>query len=522
MKRLWKKNKGIMSFAFLAVMVSEGLLLGIDMLKGKVADSAVRGDLRLLLIYFAIIGISSVLMPFCFYGFTLFIQIFRVRCETELRKNLFFSILGRSYPQYLENPEGSYLSCYTSQIGELEFAYFNSVFGFSQIVANYLIALTMLLYLNPYFLILSVIGVIPALVIPGLLQKVTTKAERNKIYEKDRNIAMLNEYISGIEVILSYGKRKAFSNVFSESTHKLMKASAKPNMLMVTAKNLTQLLLEIYAIAIIAVAAFDVAKGKLSVGSYIASIGILSQIVGNTAFTSFYLQQFSAVKETIKHIIEISQYEKTDDSKEITLDEVEQIEYSDVSFSHDESRDIINGFSMNAKQKGIYLIKGESGSGKSTLMNLMFNYYRPKRGRVLLNGNDASKISNIDDLITIMRQEAIFFDGSLRENLTMFREISDEEVINLMKKTGLDKYADSDVLSKPVGSYSGGEKRRMMVVRALLRKSPILILDEPFANLDSESINAIEKVLAEEKGRFIFVISHQELGKSTLVREISL
>ena len=101
-----------------------------------------------------------------------------------------------------------------------------------------------------------------------------------------------------------------------------------------------------------------------------------------------------------------------------------------------------------------------------------------------------------------MRQDSIFFDGSLADNLSMYRSVSDEKLMDGLRRLGLDHLAKPEVLHAPLGQYSGGEARRLMVLRALLRGSEIIILDEPLANLDPESIRLLEEVLAKEEDRF--------------------
>ena len=122
------------------------------------------------------------------------------------------------------------------------------------------------------------------------------------------------------------------------------------------------------------------------------------------------------------------------------------------------------------------------------------------------------QIANLNELVTIMRQESIFFDGSLADNLTMYRPVSDEVLIQGLQRLGLTHLAKAEVLHAPLSEYSGGEARRLMVLRALLRQSEIIILDEPLANLDPESIQLLEEVLTEEDNRFLLVITHQAIS----------
>ena len=160
-----------------------------------------------------------------------------------------------------------------------------------------------------------------------------------------------------------------------------------------------------------------------------------------------------------------------------------------------------------------YLLKGVSGSGKTTSVNLLLDYYRPSAGSVKINDIPVNEIKNLNQIITIMRQDAVLFEESLKNNITMYQEIPDEKVISLLSKVGLDRYANHDSLDMVIHeggtNLSGGEKRRVTLARSIIRETPILILDEPLANLDEKNAKAIESQLLSIKDRTVIIISHQ-------------
>lgn len=160
-----------------------------------------------------------------------------------------------------------------------------------------------------------------------------------------------------------------------------------------------------------------------------------------------------------------------------------------------------------------YLLKEISGSGKTTSVNLLLDYYRPGSGVVEINSITVNEIKNLNQIITVMRQDAVLFEETLRNNITMYQEVSDEKVISVLFRVGLDKYANYDSLDMLIHeggtNLSGGEKRRVTLARSILRETPILILDEPLANLDEKNAKAIESQLLSIKDRTLIIISHQ-------------
>ena len=115
--------------------------------------------------------------------------------------------------------------------------------------------------------------------------------------------------------------------------------------------------------------------------------------------------------------------------------------------------------------------------------------------------------------MTIVRQDAILFHDTLRNNLTMYREVPDSRLIDVLKSVGLDRYANpqalDSILTEHGANFSGGEKKRICLARALLRDTDVLILDEPLANLDAATAERIEDLLLSISNRTILVVSHQ-------------
>ena len=115
--------------------------------------------------------------------------------------------------------------------------------------------------------------------------------------------------------------------------------------------------------------------------------------------------------------------------------------------------------------------------------------------------------------MTVVRQEAVLFRDTLRNNLAMFRDIPDGKLIEVLNDLGLSKFANTEALDELItengANLSGGEKKRICLARALLRDTDVLILDEPLANLDDATAKKIEDLLLSIKGKLMLVVSHQ-------------
>lgn len=159
------------------------------------------------------------------------------------------------------------------------------------------------------------------------------------------------------------------------------------------------------------------------------------------------------------------------------------------------------------------LIQGQSGCGKTTAINLLLKYYAPDKGSISIDGTSIAQCDDLYGLITVVRQEAVLFNDTLRNNLIMYHDIADNKLIAILHQLGLSKLANASALDSIIdekgANFSGGEKKRICLARALLRNTDVLIFDEPLANLDDASAMRIEKLLLSITGKTIIIVSHQ-------------
>lgn len=223
------------------------------------------------------------------------------------------------------------------------------------------------------------------------------------------------------------------------------------------------------------------------------------------------IQNIVSVKDIIKAADDFMQQETKLNGCELQSFET-ALDIKNVSFGY-ENHLIFHKFNFVFEKGKKYLIQGESGSGKTTLINLILKYYQVQSGIIMIDGLPLNDLDTVYNFITVVRQEAFIFNDTIRNNLSLYKDISDDELIVVLKSVNLKYLATKEGLEKCAGengnNFSGGEIKRLSLARALLRKTDILILDEPLANLDDENVGIVEDLILSVKGQTLLVISHQ-------------
>ncbi len=193
------------------------------------------------------------------------------------------------------------------------------------------------------------------------------------------------------------------------------------------------------------------------------------------------------------------------------------IEINNLSFSYNEEREILKGIDLSINKGEKVAIVGRSGSGKSTLLRLLLRYYDDYDGEILIDGINSKdiKLSSIYEMMSTIQQNVFMFDDSIESNIALYGNYSDEEIDNAILESGLKTLIDSlpNGKNSSVGengsNLSGGEKQRVSIARALIKNTPIILLDEATTSLDAETSFEIENSLLDIDGLTSLVVTHK-------------
>ncbi|MGL4383026.1 MAG: ABC transporter ATP-binding protein [Bacilli bacterium] len=480
--------------------------------KGVILDSAINVNSSLM-INSIILLVSFIILECLLY--TLFNQVkskFIVKCFSKLRSDYIESVVRLHYTDFTKSEKGDYIAKYTNDLEIIKNQYFGSITLLIYLVSKILFVSIALIILDYRIALITLILLSMPLYIPKLVEKQLASSQNNLISSVDSNLKLLVDWFNSFETIKLYSIESIINSKYRKSNTNVMNNLMRNYTINNRATLLTMLISYLSHFIIIAYSAYLVINGTFTAGLFFVAVGLIEQLSYPIISISGAIQNIISVRKTNEKIISIINY-STDDPKQNNLSSANNIIINNLSFSYQDNEILDNfnyAFNINTKT----LIQGESGSGKTTLIDLILHYYDNYQGNISIDNNEIRDINNIYSYITVVRQEPILFNDTLRNNITMYNEnIRDEEIYNILNKMNLEQYANinslNTIINENGNNLSGGEKKRICIARGLLRNTDILIFDEPLANLDYENSIIIEDILLAITNKIIIIVSHQ-------------
>lgn len=345
------------------------------------------------------------------------------------------------------------------------------------------------------------------LYIPKLIQNKIKNLNSKYVNSINNLTSLLNDYLSGYEIIHNYSLTQIFIKKFIDKNYNTQYDFYKMRKVSSLSRTLSMILSYFSFFVVVIFSTYLVFKGEFTAGEFFAAIGLVDQL--SWPIISINIQNFIAAKPVINSILPYINTVNTN-TKNSNTDKISNIVFDNVCFSYNEKQ-LIKNFNAEFKENRKYLIKGESGSGKTTLINLLLGFEKLDSGNIFINGK-VCKTEDILGKISIVRQDIFLFNDTIRNNISLYEDIEDESILKILNTVNLTKFSsieDLDTMIENSGiNLSGGEKRRIMLARALIRKKDVLILDEPLANLDKNNTHLIEDLILKINDVTLIVISH--------------
>ena len=512
MKKYQRANGACYIGALVFILVSTVFAVVLQFFKGDVLDCAIAGDTGAAVRYAALL-IGFILGEVLFYyGYRRMSDRFAVGCLRMLKHDIFAGILRLDYAAYQTKQQGALVAKYTSEADMIRARYFQMLPLFWEILLKIVFVSAALFVLDWRVALVTILLLTTPLYIPKLIEKRLQRAQAAYFKAVEDDLARVNDWLRGFEVIKNYSIERQILSRFDGSNDAVMGRLLRDTSLGAASQLITTLISYLSYFVVLAVATWLVLAGEFSAGDFFVAIGMIDQLSYPLISLADIIRQLIAIRPSCAEMERFVAQRGAGAGR--SLPRVEKgIRYEDVSFSYAGGRPILRGFNFTAEMGGKYLIKGPSGCGKTTAVNLLLRYHDVTGGSITVDGVPITEYGTTYEAVTVVRQEAVLFSDTLRNNLAMYRDVEDERLIEALKEVGLERFAHRQALDGLItengANLSGGEKKRICLARALLRDTDVLILDEPLANLDEDTADKIEELLLSITGKLLLVVSHQ-------------
>ena len=446
-----------------------------------------------------------------------------------MQKQLASSILTSDIHTLESKHSGQYLSHILFAVGQVSNLVSSGVLNIMKDSLTLIILVGLMFYQNWKLAFFALLMMPLAAFVARSLGKRIGKATKESLHLNASLTAYLSEMLKGSRMIKIFQREKFESERASKILEENMLIRNKVGFIMIRATPIMELLTGIMIAGFIYYSGFMIVSGEMGINnffSFLTAMMLAYQPIRSLATINMLFYQGAAGAETVFKILDTEPNIKEIDSSPTLEINAGNIEFKNVSFVYPKTDiDAVKNINISIKGGSTTALVGHSGAGKSTIINLLPRFFDPKEGGIYIDGQKISKVtlSSLRKNISMVSQDIILFDDTVRANIAYAKLDAPEELI----KKACDFAAASDFIESLPKSYetmigengirlSGGQKQRISIARAVLKNSPIILLDEATSSLDSESEEKVQNAIINlTKNKTTLVIAHR---LSTIIR----
>ena len=445
------------------------------------------------------------------------------KVKEQLQNELASNIL-LSDTEILESKHtGKYISNLTYDVGLVNALSSTALLNLMKDTLTLSSLLFVMFYQNWKLAIFSLVMMPLSAFVARSLGKRIGKATSKGALSSGRLFSMFNEILRAYKIIKIYQREESEMHRTSKAIRDMIEKDIKIGKIMIRATPIMEILLGFIIAAFIYLSGFLISTGEIGINnffSFLAAMMLAYQPVRSLATLNMTVYQGTTALERIFSVMD--KKNKIQNIKELPLIQItnSKINFKSVSFKYLKgSEDAVKDINFSAEGGKITALVGPSGAGKRTIINLIPRFYQPQNGEIEIDGQNIEKVSlkSLRNKIAIVSQDTILFDDSIENNVKFANpNASDEDVKNACKLAAAEEFIIKlpekykTLIGENGVRLSGGEKQRLSIARAILKSSPIILLDEATSSLDTESEEKVQDAIFNlTKNKTTIVIAHR-------------
>ncbi len=420
------------------------------------------------------------------------------------------NVLAMRYNDFKKKDNGVYLSNLTNNAQMISDGFVEGRINIVRSSARVIAIVVSMLVMNWRMFLITIISFLFPILSGTVVSNKITAVTKSVSEKNAKMVTCIKDLLSGFGVIKSFNAEKEVCNSVNKDLYDLEDESNKLRQIDIYSYAFTDGSSLLMMLVVFAAGAFFVTRNLMTIGGLIAFVQLLGVLETPVRVLPGYFARLAACKKLIEQDHISNDDDKSNYNSLTGLNK--SVEIKNLVFSYDGEHDVLNDIDLELSSKKLYAVVGASGSGKSTLAHLLCGNYSDYKGEILVDGKELRDIGNIYDILTVIDQNVFIFNDTIYNNISMFKEFSEEDMKRAIDVSGL-----AELIEEKGGDYqcgengsnlSGGEKQRISIARAMLLKKDFIIMDESTSNLDIVTARSIENTVYGLGNTLRLVITH--------------
>jgi len=437
------------------------------------------------------------------------------KAARQFKTSIFQKIMYKNINSFNKESQSTYISAFSNDLSSIEEKYLAGNLGIINNLALFIGAAVAMAYMNfaifGIAIAASLIPIIVSIIIGPKLEDMEKKVSTSNAMF----VGLTKDLLAGFTVIKSFRAVNEIAFVFNHKNEELESVKRKARDTEGIIATVNDVAGMIVSVAVIGAGVYFAIKGKVTAGVVIAYIDLLNYLLDPISELGVQFANRNAALALVDKLDTIAEQNSNNTGTKEIKGLSDKIVYENVSFGYEDGVNNIFDINVTFEKNKSYAVVGGSGCGKSTLLNLLIGYHSNYIGNIKIDKNEIRDINteSIYDVVSIIQQNVFVFDNSIADNITLFKEFEQVNIDSVIKRAGLEKLIKDKGQEYRCGengsNLSGGEKQRISIARSLLRGTPILLMDEATAALDSETSYMIEEAILSIKELTKIIVTHR-------------
>ena len=444
---------------------------------------------------------------------------YRKDANLAMKMHYVRGVFRKNISEFQKENTANYISRLTNDCNTIDKNFIEGIYTVFQGIANFFVGIWIISTVSPWMILLSFALTLVNVLIATVMHKPVERNYKERSDMFDGYTSYIKEVLSAFHIVKSNNLQEKVTRDYYEKSEAIQKKGYLIEKMMTFINAAQNFTMNTSMYGILCILGYLTIQGKITAGGLL----IVTQGIQKIAWPLFMLSEALPKVFTSKSLSKkIADSLKNSDQYEETIsmqDFKENIVLEKVGFQYQDeidSKKILTDVNLNLKKNGKYLIIGPSGGGKSTLLKLLRKYFSPTDGRIFIDGKQLRDVKKEDyfSMIANVEQQVFLFQDTLKNNITLYKSYTEEEITAAIEAAGLMQFVESlpnglDTMIYDNGrNISGGERSRIVIARAMLTKASILFMDEAFASLDMERAKEIEQTILKLKNITVINVSH--------------